>query len=62
MISIGSVATAQPTLVLKRVTVNWPAVELYYQVGCNGLPKYDLNKSDFRVLEDGVEVPTLTQW
>lgn len=55
-------AFAQPNLNFKRVTVNWPTVELYFSVGCNGSPAYTMTKSDFRIEEDGVAVPDFTLW
>ena len=55
-------ASAQPNLNLKRVAVNWPTVELYFSVGCNGSPAYNMTKSDFRIEEDGVAVNDFTLW
>ncbi|MGB5073846.1 MAG: hypothetical protein WBQ23_06900, partial [Bacteroidota bacterium] len=60
--SSGSVMQAQPNLNLKRVTVNWPTVELYFSVGCNGSPSYNMAKQDFRIFENGVEVKDFTLW
>lgn len=50
---------AQPNLNLKRVVVNWPAVELYFSVGCNGTPAYNMLVSDFRVYDNGEEMTPL---
>ncbi|MDT8324179.1 MAG: T9SS type A sorting domain-containing protein, partial [Bacteroidota bacterium] len=55
-------AAAQPNLNFKRVTVNWPTVELYFSVGCNGAPAYNMAKQDFTIKENGVEVPDFTLW
>ena len=57
-----STVQAQPNLTFKRVTVNWPTVELYFSVGCNGNPSYNLAKQDFRIYENGVEVKDFTLW
>jgi hypothetical protein len=56
----GSTAEAQPNLNFKRVTVNWPVVELYFAVGCNGQPAYSMAKQDFRILENGREIKNFT--
>ncbi|MFZ1728736.1 MAG: VWA domain-containing protein, partial [Bacteroidota bacterium] len=58
----GTAAEAQPNLNLKRVTVNWPTVELYFSVGCNGSPSYNMAKQDFKIFENGVEVKDFTLW
>ncbi|MBE0644718.1 MAG: hypothetical protein IH600_11610, partial [Bacteroidetes bacterium] len=52
----GSITQAQPNLNFKRVTVNWPTIELYFSVGCDGNPAYNMAKQDFRIYENGVEV------
>jgi hypothetical protein len=54
--------SAQPVLNFKRVTVNWPTIELYISPRCNGKLKYDLNKSDFSIQEDGREIQDFTVW
>ncbi|MBR9976404.1 MAG: VWA domain-containing protein, partial [Bacteroidetes bacterium] len=51
---------AQPNLNFKRVTANWPEIQLYFSVGCNGNPAYNMTKQDFRIFENGVEVPDFT--
>ena len=53
---------AQPNLNFKRITVNWPTVALYFSVGCNGAPAYNMTKSDFTIVENGVPVPDFTLW
>ncbi|MCB2205015.1 VWA domain-containing protein [bacterium] len=53
---------AQPNLNFKRVVVNWPTIELYFSVGCNGNPAYNMAKQDFRIFENGKEVPDFTLW
>ncbi|PLX30951.1 MAG: hypothetical protein C0600_07010, partial [Ignavibacteria bacterium] len=37
LVFLGSsqMAEAQPNLNFKRITVNWPTIELYFSVGCN---------------------------
>jgi len=59
---MASVANAQPNLNFKRVTVNWPTVELYFGVGCNGNPAYNMTKKYFRIYENGIEVTDFTLW
>jgi hypothetical protein len=53
---------AQPNLTFRRVTVNWPTIELYFSVGCDGNPAYNMSKQDFRIYENGVEVKEFTLW
>ena len=53
---------AQPNLTFRRVTVNWPTVELYFSVGCDGNPAFNMSKQDFRIYENGVEVKDFTLW
>ncbi len=53
---------AQPSLTFKRVTVNWPTLELYIAYGCDGSPRYDATKENFRVFENGEEISDFTFW
>ncbi len=53
---------AQPALTFKRVTVNWPTIELYMTVGCDGSPGYDVTKKNFRIFENGEEMKNITLW
>ena len=57
---LGNALQAQPNLNFKRVTVNWPTIELYMAVGCNGNPAYNMAQQDFRIFENGVEVKDFT--
>ncbi|MBR9974973.1 MAG: VWA domain-containing protein, partial [Bacteroidetes bacterium] len=59
-ILVTAFAHAQPNLNLKRVVVNWPAVEVYFSVGCNGVPAYNMQATDFRVHDNGEEMGTFT--
>jgi len=61
-ILFGGTADAQPNLNFKRITVNWPTIELYFSVGCNGNPVYNMAKQDFKVFENGAEVKDFTLW
>ncbi len=49
-------ATAQPNLNFKRITVNYPTIELYFYPGCNGGYGSNVSKQDFKVYENGVPV------
>ena len=62
LFALGATAEAQPALTFKRVTVNWPTIELYFSVGCDGNPAYNMTKQDFRIYENGVEVKDFTLW
>ncbi len=55
-------AQAQPSLTFKRVTVNWPTIELYFTIGCNGEPSYNMSKRDFRIFENNEEIRDFTIW
>ena len=46
---------AQPVLNFKRLINNWPTIELYFTVDCNGHPAYFTDKKYFKVHENGVE-------
>jgi hypothetical protein len=56
MLSGMSPLLAQPNLNFKRISVNWPTVELYMSVGCNGNPAYNMTAQDIRILDNGKEV------
>ena len=53
---------AQPSLNFKRVTVNWPTIEVYFNVDCGGEPFTNLTKDNFRITENGVDVGDFTLW
>jgi hypothetical protein len=62
---IGMVAAlprlhAQPDLDFRRIVINWPTVELYCAVSCDGNPAYNLSQDDFRVYEDNVNIERFT--
>jgi hypothetical protein len=62
LLIIAASVDAQPNLTFKRVTVNWPTIELYFSVGCDGNPAYNMTKQDFRIYENGMEVKDFTLW
>jgi len=49
-------AAAQPDLNFKRIRLDWPMVEVYLSVGCNGIKNYFLTRSDIVIREDGREI------
>jgi len=53
---------AQPELTFKRISVNWPTIELYYSIGCNGNPVYDATREYIRITDNGMEVRDFTLW
>ena len=57
-----SQADAQPALNFTRIVNNWPTIELYYKVSCDGLQTYSMDKSNFAVYENGLEVRDFTLW
>ena len=52
--------SAQPNLNFKRVSINWPTVEVYFNVACNGQPAYNFTKQNLRLFENGAEVKNFT--
>ncbi|MBN1449174.1 MAG: VWA domain-containing protein, partial [Bacteroidetes bacterium] len=55
-------ALSQPVLNFKRVTVNWPTIELYFAVDCDGQAAYRMAKENWRIYENGEAVPDFTLW
>ncbi len=60
LLMLSSQAAAQPNLRFNRVGVQWPTVELYFNVACLGTPVWTLSPADFRIFEDGIEVDQFT--
>ncbi len=58
----AQVASAQPFLTFSRVINNWPTIELYFTIACNGQPVYVTDSSKVRVFENGREVDDFTLW
>jgi hypothetical protein len=55
-------ALSQPLLQFKRVIANWPTIELYFNVSCNGENQWEIGKEHLRVRENGQEVEEFTLW
>ncbi|MAT38756.1 MAG: hypothetical protein CL946_04050 [Ectothiorhodospiraceae bacterium] len=56
-------AAAQPVLDFKRVINNWPTIELYFTVSCDGQPLYAFDKNqNFAVFENGTKLEQFTLW
>ena len=49
-------AAAQPDLNFKRIRLDWPLVEVYLSVGCNGIKNYFLTRSDIVIREDDRDI------
>jgi hypothetical protein len=67
MLAVGvclaaTAASAQPSLNLKRVVSNWPTIEVYFTVACDGAPRYFTDPTWFRMFENGQEVDDFTLW
>jgi hypothetical protein len=60
LLPLGS--QAQPLLNFKRITVNWPTIELYFTVSCEGKPVYDVGKEPIRIRENGLGISNFTLW
>jgi hypothetical protein len=61
-LALSSCLEAQPVLNFKRVINNWPTVELYFSISCNGEPAYFTDKRYFKVFEDGIEIGEFELW
>jgi hypothetical protein len=59
---LSAVLSAQPDLNFKRLRLQWPYVEVYFSVGCNGVKNYSLQPSDVRLFEDGREIKDFGLW
>jgi hypothetical protein len=55
-------AAAQPDLNFKRLVSNWPTIELYFTVECNGQPAWFTDKQYFTVMENSVLVGNFELW
>lgn len=53
---------AQTNLNLKRVVNNWPTIELYFTVACDGTPAYPAERELYSVRENGIEKTSFTLW
>ncbi len=55
-------AVAQPVLNVNRMEVNWPTIELYFVVDCDGITNYNLTRDNIRLFEDSLEIKDYTLW
>ena len=62
VVLLPAVAAGQPDFNFKRIRLNWPYVEVYFSVGCNGVKNYQLKPADVRLYEDGREVTDFGLW
>ncbi len=60
LLLFAQISVAQPALDFKRAVVNWPTIELYLTVECNGNLAYDMTEQDFRIVENGAVIPDFT--
>ncbi|MBI5647569.1 MAG: VWA domain-containing protein [Ignavibacteriae bacterium] len=60
VVSFPFTVAAQPQLNFKRVTNNWPTIELYFTVGCQGQPVWLTDKSAVTVTENGAPIHDFT--
>jgi hypothetical protein len=60
LLSTTTLTKGQPVLNFKRVVNNWPTIELYFSVACNGQQAYDMQKGFFTIAENGLEIPGAT--
>ncbi len=54
--------SAQARMEISRATVNWPTIELYYKVSCDGIVRPGSDRAQLRLVEDGVEVTNFLQY
>ena len=57
-----STAVSQPVLNVSHVLVTWPRIELNVALECGGAPAYAVNKQDYRLKENGKDIPNFTLW
>jgi len=57
-----STSISQPVLSFKRIVNNWPTIELYLSVACDGSPRYDMSKEHFAIHENGKAIEDFTLW
>jgi Mg-chelatase subunit ChlD len=63
LLLLSTATRAQAVLSFKRVVNNWPTIELYIQVSCNGGPDYNFNKkNNFAIRENGREIEDFSLW
>ncbi len=64
LLFLASHAPAQTThtrdLAFKRITLNLPNTEIYFQAKCDGLPVYNLDRANIRVQENGKDITDFT--
>lgn len=53
---------AQPTLDFRRIIVEWPTINLWFQVRCANDVRYDFTKGNFKVVENGVPIGEFELW
>ena len=53
---------AQPNLNFRNIEIEWPEVELYFTVDCDGQQAFHMTRQDFRLFENGMEVKDFTLW
>ena len=56
------VASAQRMLNFKRIVNNWPTIELYYSIACEGRRLYTEARKFYSIRENGTEVQTESIW
>lgn len=56
LVVLAGSSAAQPVLTFKRVVNNWPTIEVYYTIACNGQPVLGQAGTAITIREDGVPV------
>jgi Mg-chelatase subunit ChlD len=62
IIACAPALQAQPVLTFKRLVNNWPTIELYFTVACDGQPAWHTDKRYFTVVENGVMIRDFELW
>lgn len=62
LLLFAGVMHAQPKIDFSRVINNWPTIELWFSITCDGSPKGTQNKSFFRVKQNRVDVSDFELW
>lgn len=59
-IAVTASVQSQPTVDITRVEVQWPMVDLYFNVSCDGDPVYDISTGDVALTEDRKDVSSFS--
>jgi hypothetical protein len=62
LLTLNASVNAQALLAVKRVVTNWPTIETYFTVHCNGMQAYFSSKSFFTLYVDQKQTTDFDLW